>query len=265
VADEQELGLLRHLSHQVQKRSCWSRQGASTRRAGRARRIELEHGDTRAIARQPLLPAREQVYGVFFLPGGRAMTCTPESEFSSPLMMILASPPPTARNMCPKWLFTVSNVPAAVHAFHDRSCGCVSSVCRASLKSAACASRNCFAPGWMQALQRRHIDRTSSAMAWSGGVISPAAAPLWPSPISAASTGFTPLTRPAARRTGRSSCVPPAPFRRQLAYPVAQRLQLLLAGQRDSSHREAGWLRPPAVGSRQAVLALEPVAQRLLQ
>src|SRR5258708_4143646 len=48
---------------------------------------------------------------VFFFPGGRPMTCTPQSRISSPVMMSWASPPPKSTgNISPKPRFTVSNV-----------------------------------------------------------------------------------------------------------------------------------------------------------
>ena len=47
----------------------------------------------------------------FFLPGGCAITCTPESRISSPVITSLALPPPNSSgNMRPKWSLTVWKV-----------------------------------------------------------------------------------------------------------------------------------------------------------
>src|SRR5213594_977075 len=67
--------------------------------------------NTKAIAVSAFSPPESRWMVVFFLPGGRAITCTPQSSISSPVMMSWASPPPkSAGNISPKPRFTVSNV-----------------------------------------------------------------------------------------------------------------------------------------------------------
>ena len=51
---------------------------------------------------------------LFFLPGGCAITCTPASRISSPVIIRRAVPPPNSvGNMRPKWSLTWSKVVAS--------------------------------------------------------------------------------------------------------------------------------------------------------
>src|SRR5471030_1826471 len=58
--------------------------------AGLSRNIE----NTSAVAVSAFSPPDNRWMVAFFLPGGWAMTCTPESRISSPVMISFAWPPP---------------------------------------------------------------------------------------------------------------------------------------------------------------------------
>ena len=77
------------------------------------------------------------------LPGGCAITCTPASRISSPVMISLASPPPNSvGNSAPKWRLTLSKVSRSSSRV-SRSILRIasSSVVTASSRSVDCESR----------------------------------------------------------------------------------------------------------------------------
>ena len=101
---------------------------------------------TKAIAVSAFSPPESKLILWFFLPGGCAITCTPESKISSPVITKRALPPPNnSGNIFPKCKLTllkVSSSKARVSASIFRIAS--SKVVIASFKSADCASRNDF-------------------------------------------------------------------------------------------------------------------------
>ena len=113
--------------------------------------------NTRAIAVSAFSPPESSAIDWFFLPGGWAMTCTPESRISSPVITRRALPPPNSSgNMRPKCSFTVLKVPeSSSRVSPSIFLIASSSVVMASTKSAVCASKNC--------LRSREVVSSSSA------------------------------------------------------------------------------------------------------
>src|SRR3990167_5327239 len=96
-----------------QKRSVFaSSSGASTsssRQKGAG--LSWNSANTSAIATRAFSPPESRWMEVLRFPGGWAVTCTPATRISSPVMISFASPPPNSTvNSAPKWRFTVSKV-----------------------------------------------------------------------------------------------------------------------------------------------------------
>ncbi len=129
----------------LQKRSVLaSSSGASTSSskqngAGLSWNIE----NTNAVAVNAFSPPDNKWMVAFFLPGGCAITCTPESRISSPVIISFAWPPPNKiGNNSPKWWLTLSKVSCnrsrvSLSILWIASCN----VLIASVRSSFCASR----------------------------------------------------------------------------------------------------------------------------
>ena len=127
------------------------------------RRVELEQREHERDRGERLLAAGEQVDGgCSSCPGGCAMTCTPASRISSPVMLRRASPPPkSVGNIWPKWRFDLSKVSCSISRV-SRSMRRIasSSVSSAGREVGRLRVEEVLAlAGDRQLFQRRHVDR----------------------------------------------------------------------------------------------------------
>ena len=108
--------------------------------------LSWKMANTSAIAVSAFSPPDNRWMVWFFLPGGWAMTCTPASRISSPVMTRRACPPPNSSgNILPKWPLTASKVLPSNSRVSPSILRIASSrVWMASLRSLDCASRNCL-------------------------------------------------------------------------------------------------------------------------
>ena len=118
--------------------------------------------NTSAIAVSAFSPPDSRWMVLFFLPGGCAITCTPASRISSPVITSRAVPPPNRLgNMRPKCSLTWLKVWPAGRASRGRSCGSRLRACSiASLQVGVLRVEEGLALARRgQLVQRRQVDR----------------------------------------------------------------------------------------------------------
>src|SRR2546425_255478 len=132
--------------------------------------------NTSAMAVRAFSPPESRWMLVLRFPGGCAMTCTPASRISSPVMMSFASPPPKRVGKSePKCRFTLSKVSRRSSRV-SRSIRRIasSSVVTASSRSADCESRKPLRSRLVRSSSTAaRVTAPSSPMAWGIRVISP--------------------------------------------------------------------------------------------
>eukprot|EP01136_Pigoraptor_vietnamica_P019626 Opistho-1_new@67441 len=122
--------------------------------------------NTSAIAVSAFSPPESRWMVWFFLPGGCAITCTPASRISSPVITRRALPPPNSSgNILPKWVLTVSKVlPSRSRVSLSIFLIASSSVFMASTRSADCASRKVLRS--LAAVSSSSAARLTAPSAW---------------------------------------------------------------------------------------------------
>ena len=132
--------------------------------------------NTSAIAVSAFSPPDSRWIVLFFLPGGCAITCTPASRISSPVITSRALPPPNSvGNMRPKCSLTWSKVlPSSSRVSRSILWIASSSVVIASVRSAFCASRKLLrSRAWPSSSSAARLTAPSAAISRLRASISP--------------------------------------------------------------------------------------------